>query len=285
MYLLTVWQRKTSLVFSLTLATLSVVAQTTKKPIDPELKILLFSTPHIGLIATPNMTEAAQVTKYNSDRYQMTATPQIGFEAGIRYALHLHTEWSLETGLRFGYAGRNTRYVILKEEFIPQAQYDIVQRGKFAMSNDPYASLPVLLEKRWFTKGRGYWSTALGANLRIHLSQTWEESAMAAQGSTWSYYYSLVFDTETVPKFWVNYNASAGYSWLLKNNNLLSLHLLTNYSPTVFVKGEYRFTLPNNPEESGSYQLKGSFLGLSASYMLTKANKKLKRLQSGQGVK
>jgi hypothetical protein len=266
------------LTLALSIALVSAVAQSKESGINNDFYTLLFSSPHIGLTATPYVTPAAVFTPENTNRYQFSTTAQRGFEAGLHYTSHLAKDWSIVTGIQIGFAGRNTRYVIPKEDLDPQAQHAIHHEGPLARHRDAtYASLPVMLEKRWLKKGKSYWSTALGTNLRIRLVQTLSASAYTVDGSNWREYYRMTF--ERGAGTWINFNAAGGYNRLLKNNHLVSLKLLANYAPSAFVKGTYTFDLPGKPIERGTYRLKGSFIGLSASYTLTNMNKKLRQLQ------
>lgn len=228
---------------------------------------LAFSKSYFGISITPYITPAAEIRKFNSDRYKMNTTPQRGFEAAVLYSLHISPRWLLTTGMQVGYAGSNIRYLVPKEDFNPQPTYDLISERRDSRDRDAnYVSVPLLVEKRWFHKSKHFWKAALGANFRLTMVQTYLFEAINIEGGVEQKFLTIDFEADRGRKPWINYNASVGHGWLLKHNDIISLGLLLNYSPVSFVSGNYRFTLPNKPVESGSYKLKGSFVGLNASY-------------------
>jgi hypothetical protein len=148
--------------------------------------------------------------------------------------------------------------------------------GVFSKSTDAsYTGLQLLFQKRWVTVNRGFWNVDAGINLRysfdnslLYVGTYVPNSSDTLFGTT------LYFGNNQKP--WLNYNLGGGYSWVLKNRNILQANLFANLSFTQFIKGSYRFTVPNKPVEIGTYGVKGSYTGLSVSYILTGVRRKLR---------
>lgn len=86
-------------------------------------------------------------------------------------------------------------------------------------------------------------------------------------------------DNENRP--WLNYHWSGSYGRLLSNNNIIKANLHINFSNTAFMEGEYTFEVPGQTPSTGIYKVKGSYIGIAVSYVFTKTNKTLERMQRG----
>jgi hypothetical protein len=252
------------------------VSGTSKKSIV-ELGNKIFSKNHISISITPYIAEQAAVGRSNTNNYNIHSSSQPGIEAGLNYHLNFNEPYAFIFGIKAGIIGRDVQYRIPKEDFDPPAEKDLFFDGAFSKSMDvSYTSLQLLLQRRWVRAERGYWNIDAGVNLRYSLDNSLLYVGTYVPNSSDTLFGTkLYFGNNRKP--WLNYNLGGGYSWVLKKRNILQVNLHTNLSFIQFVKGSYRFTVPNKPVETGSYGIKGSFIGLSFSYIFTGARKKLQK--------
>jgi len=197
-----------------------------------------------------------------------------GFEAGFSRYSHFDKDYSLLVGLFFGAFARNFNYAIPGAEFNPRSSGDLTSNTAVSREFDFTGSVPILLEKRWIGNKNGFWDLDIGLTIRYtpYVEETedhiWTDSS---NGHHPYLHLQLTINDRKAP--WLNYNVGGGYSWILKNNNLFRTSLVTSLSFTSFVKGTYQFTIRNQPVVEGAYEFKGSYIGLSLSYVLTRSNR------------
>jgi hypothetical protein len=242
---------------------------------DFTFKELLFRGKHIGLTLTPMVISKAIITK-NIDKYDIKSLPQLGFEASLKKYLNFDTSNSLILGFVFGAYGRNLDYLIPKEEFnfAPPWDIDISSNTAASREYDFIIGIPILFQKRWFTKDRRFWNSEAGFTIRYtpNIIET-QEHIFFGQ------FFNMEFITNPKNKIWLTYNLGAGRSFILKNKNIVSVGVEGNLSFTTFAESKkYQFTVPNKPVVEGTYKVKGSYVGLSLSYILTKYKKSLRKI-------
>lgn len=227
-----------------------------------------------GFTLIPLIANKAIITK-NIDKYSIKTSPQIGIEASINNYFYLDKSYSIILGLSFGLYLRNLNYVIPKNELNPQANEDFIWNGRLAKDVNFTLGLPFLFEKKWFLKKKKGVILATGFTLRY--------APVLHEGIYLHWYNTMPFQIELIvnpeERLWVNYNIGVGYSRPLKNKNLFKASLIGNISFTSFEKGNYQFTLPNQPIVEGLYQVKGSYIGLSFSYIVTGTNRILHKIK------
>ena len=235
---------------------------------------VIFVRKHIGFTIIPLFTEKAVITK-NIDKYWIHSTPLAGFEAGFNEYIHLNKNHSIMIGMFLGAFARNFNYAIPGQEFNPPASEYVTTNGAASREFNFTGSIPALFEKRWFKKNNNFWNANIGFTVRYTPKEYFTEDDIW----NWNYvFYHLDFIVNPHRAFWLNYNIGGGYSWILKNKNIFKANLVGNMSFTSFAKGNYQFTLPNQPVIIGNYEVKGSYIGLSFSYVLTGANKILRKI-------
>jgi hypothetical protein len=230
---------------------------------------MIFAKKHVGFTIIPLFTNKANITR-NMDKYWIHSTPLAGFEAGFNKYSHFDKKHSVMVGIFFGAFARNLNYAIPGNEFSPPADGYVTTNGAASREFNFTGSIPILLEKRWFKKNNNFWNADIGFTIRYTPREYFIEDDIW----NWNYiFYHLDFIVNPHKTLWLNYNIGGGYSWILKNENIFKTNLIANISVTSFAKGSYQFTLPNRPIVKGNYEVKGSYVGLSFSYVLTKANK------------
>jgi hypothetical protein len=85
------------------------------------------------------------------------------------------------------------------------------------------------------------------------------------------------FKSNNYNKPWVSFSLGGFKNFTLKNENVITLRLLFEFSWTNFIKGEYVITIPNKPVTRGTYSSTGSCIGLGLQYWFTGANNKFVR--------
>lgn len=229
----------------------------------------LFVNKHIDFTLIPLLTGKASITK-NKDKYQIHSTSLIGFEAGFSYYLHFDNKYSLIAGIFFGAYPRNFNYSVPGNEFIPPVVENLMSNGILSREFNFAGSLPILIEKRWFMKNDKF--IHFDAGLTFKYTTRIYDSFI-----DYDYGYRPFFNMDLIinenKKIWLNYIVRSGYSFKLKNKNLFKTNLILNKSYKAFVTGNYKFNLPNQPLVEGTYKAKGSYIGLSFSYVLTGAKK------------
>jgi len=268
-------KRGTSSLFIFLIFSTQIQSQVnTKKEPDNNLftsNELLFRKGHIGITIIPFVCSKAVITK-SEDTYEIHSTPQFGFEAGFTKYFHIDIAHSIYTGIYFGAYGRNFNYNIAIEEFgSPPGWSDISTNGAASREFNFMGAVPLVFQKRWFSKDKQFWYATAGTTLRYtpYIEENEEHVFFTP-------FFKMHFETNPEKKVWLTYNAAGGYSMVLKNNQILSAGVYVNLSFTSFAKGHYQFTVPNQPIVEGNYEVKGSYIGLSLSYIFTRTNKPFK---------
>jgi hypothetical protein len=239
---------------------------------------LLFRGKHIGLTITPAVISKGIITK-NFDKYDIKSLPQLGFEASLKKYLNFDTSNSLILGFVFGAYGRNLDYLIPKEEFNFPSAWDISSNTAASREYNFIIGVPVLFQKRWFTKNNRFWNSEAGFTIRYTPKIIEDEEHILVSPMSDISFFNMEFITNPKNKIWLTYNLGAGRSFILKNKNIVSVGVAGNLSFTTFAESKkYQFTVPNKPIIEGTYKVKGSYVGLSLSYILTKYKKSLRKI-------
>jgi hypothetical protein len=196
-----------------------------------------------------------------------------GFEAGFTKYSHFNKNHSLLVGLFFGAFGRNFNYSIPGTEFNPPIAGDLTSNTAVSREFNFTGSVPILFEKRWAGNNNGFWDLDIGVTVRYtpYLVETEDHIWTDSNGHHPYFHLQLTINDRKAP--WLNYNVGGGYSWILKNNNLFKTTLITSLCFASYVSGPYQFTVPNQPIVEGTYDFKGSYIGLSLSYVLTRSKR------------
>ncbi|HEV8083709.1 MAG TPA: hypothetical protein VGP55_10925 [Chitinophagaceae bacterium] len=241
---------------------------------------VLYSHSHFSFTISPYIVNKAKAIPL-SGSYHLNSIYMYGFEGGTDYHSRFSRTTSAIIGFHGGLAARNYKLFISKNDFTPNLQYDFIANGALTREYDFYICIPLLYEKRWFTKNNNYWDAFGGINVRFYpapkenvVDQT--EIYQDANGNQ-----SVILELDyalgnnNIP--WLNYNIGGGYTMLLSNNNFLCFNLVANFSNTKLVNGTYTINVDGKPESTGTYSANLSYVGLSFSYILTGANKRMRK--------
>ncbi|HXR85290.1 MAG TPA: hypothetical protein VN722_13335 [Hanamia sp.] len=255
----------------------STVAQKNKL-IKEALSKVLFKGSYFSFYLSPYISQKPKCVK-QSGRYALNASESSGLEAGGNYFINFNENYSLIVGAHAGYSGRNFKLFISKSDFDPNLKDDINFQGRMTKDYSLYLSAPVWFEKRWLKKNNTSWNLDAGINLRFDPDEAY-----------YIYDYGEVdINGQSVPvldmegpvgndlKPWLNYNIGGGYSVFLSNYNFIRINLIANFSATKIVNFNYSIAVDDKPQSTGTYRTNLSYAGLSISYILTGANKRVLR--------
>lgn len=223
----------------------------------------LFTNTNWEFILIPNITQRAVLTHNPMSLYRLDSKPQISGEFGVNSIIPININYSIIIGLHYGITGRNAQYIVPdKEVGIPDN--DIYPfTGPLAREYDvSYFSFPIQIERRYFRNEKRASLLTAGFNVRFAPLNGSSSADMNVMKTT----------IAGNKKAFVNFNLGYGYAFLLKNLNIFKLGLSVNIDPSYIAKGDFTL-ITQSSYDYGNYTVKGSYLGIAASYLLTKARK------------
>jgi hypothetical protein len=140
-------------------------------------------------------------------------------------------------------------------------------------------SIPLILEKEWLLKKKNIIFLQGGVNLRksiMHYFQIYDLYMQNPYGRKVNVTH-MELNINNYRKPWLNCNIGGGYGLQLKNQNLLRIGILANYSLSKPVKGIYQINIPDHPLSEGTYGVTGSYIGIVTSYTIKKGIFKTKK--------
>ena len=246
---------------------------------DIPMRDIIYARSHTGLFLQAGLAQKAVIHK-NTGMYDMTASNQVSFEAGVDRYYNINKSYSVIFGLHGGATGRNFLLYLSKDDFQPPTGFDDFYDGGVSRDMAFYISVPLWLERRWIHNKHSAWNIDLGVNLRFVPADSEEGFAgYIVDNGQWLQDLDMRLHLGNNGKPWLNYNVAGGYSMILKNYNLLKINIVANLSFTKFVNGTYKILVRGQPDTEGTYGVTGTALGLSASYIFTGAKKRMAKTQ------
>lgn len=237
---------------------------------------------YFSFYASYYASQKAKIVK-ESGEYSIKSTEVAGVEGGASFFINFNNNYSIITGIHVGASGRNAGTFISKSEFNPALKKDFNVPLAFGKDYAFYLVAPVWFEKRWVKRNFDHWNADLGINIRYHPGD--DSFGYFGFGEDVNGQAQQVFLMDgwvgNNIKPWLNYNISGGYSWFLSNYNFLRINLIANFSTTKVVNFNYTIDVSGKPQSTGTYSSNLSYIGLSISYILTGANKRLLKLYEG----
>jgi hypothetical protein len=236
----------------------------------------LFSGSYFTFYSSYYASNKAKIVK-ESGEYSIKSTKVAGVEGGANFFINFNKNYSIITGIHAGASGRNLGIFISKSDFDPALKKDLNVPFAFGKDYAFYLSAPVWFEKRWVRPNFNHWNADIGVNIRYHPGDVLFDYFVAEENVNDQTNTVLLMDglVGNNIKPWINYNIAGGYSWFLSNYNFLRLNLIANFSATKIVKFTYSIDVSGKPQSFGTYSSNLSYVGLSLSYILTGANKRL----------
>lgn len=222
------------------------------------------------------LTPRASIQK-TEGTYTVTANAQPVWEAGVDYRTSLSGTLYSIIGFRTTVAGRNAVFDAPVEKINAKDYQRPFPPLKMIEYNVSVAA-PVLLEKAWHLKPYRSVYVQGGVHLRYSLGYESESFGffLTDTARRMIEVFSLDMNSNNGGKPWITYNLGGGYSWRLKNYNVLKAGIVGHLSFSRVVSGTYQVAIPGEPLTMGTYSATGSYVALSVSYGFTR-NKKLLR--------
>ena len=270
---------KSVLIYLTNLICFPSIAQDNK--IDKQINVenIIYKKDHFSFSLIPHIVPKAKITRTDGI-YEFGSSADRGLEVGFNYHVNLKKDLSIIFGLHGGASFRNYKLHVPKEDFSPPLQYDVDDYPKSNREADFYLSAPVFIEKCWVYSKRKTWDVNAGFNIRFYPDDLGEGIIYFIQDANGNNVpaFDLELDVTNDLKPWLDYNIGGGHAWILKNYNIFKLNLLINFSFKNLTRGTYIITVPGKPDTYGTYKGRLSFLGISFNYILTGANKALRKM-------
>ncbi|MEO8853224.1 MAG: hypothetical protein ABI359_05570, partial [Ginsengibacter sp.] len=157
-------------------------------------------------------------------------------------------------------------------DFTPNLGFNVNEDGQLSSEWDFYMSVPIGLEKRWFTKNGSFWNAVAGVNVRYYPIRYYGDILGVNYPDINGDNVGVLEIIDSIGnnlRPWLNYNIGGGHSFLLRNNNYLQCNLLANFSNKKMVDGAYTINVSGKPPSTGTYSANLSYIGLSFSYIFT----------------
>jgi hypothetical protein len=215
--------------------------------------------------------------KQEMGNYPVKTSAYPGILVALRYSINRGLKNSIVTGAEMSIRGYNLKISVNKNDFSPPLKNDFSINSLSSVGM--ILSVPVSYESRFFTRQASYFYSDAGLKLNFSLGYDSESSSVYLPDINNQYKYisgtDLVSNNDQRP--WISFPLSTGYSWLLKNNNLVAFGLSGEISFTKYVNGRYEILVPNK-HTGGRYFATGSYLGLNFRYVFTNANNRIRKV-------
>ncbi len=240
---------------------------------------ILFSGNHFGFDISPLSVFKASTKNLKGDKViRSSATP--GFKTGLVYGINFNKEYSLKLGAEAIIAGRNFEVNFYKDEFSPPLKKDYLLNGLKTFTGDLILGMPISIEKRFLLRKNKYIHAAAGLRMNFSTGGDFDIDQVTVENINNQYIHAAEIDktANNDAKPWISYLVSIGRSYILGNNNILQLSLISNLSFTKYVNGTYQIDIPGKPLSEGTYSSSGAYLGVSLNYVFTNANYRLRKI-------
>lgn len=238
----------------------------------------VFKGNHINLnFAALSYPKARMVNATGTHPVRSANAP--GVLAGISYTINFNQRQSMIFGPEATIAGRNFITSISKNEFSPPLTEDFNLSKWRSLMLVAVFRFPLQYQHRWMYGKTKYLFAEAGASLNYSIGADFYSSSITLQNTSNDFFNAggvdLNENNEQLP--WVSFPINVGHAWLLKNNCVVQLMVCSTVSFTKFVDGSYTIDIPGKPITTGSYSSTGSYIGLSARYVFTNANYRIRK--------
>jgi len=209
-----------------------------------------------------------------SGEYRVTSTPQPASEIGFNLQCDLNDNFFFITGLTGTISGRNAVFDVPIHQINPYSYPDPFPPMKIS-DVDFSATIPLQIEKDWRIEKSKIIYGRVGLNLKYSFGYDEDsyENYLTDTNNQKINVFSLELNSNNHNKPWFTFTIGGGYGWTLRNHNLIKLGLVANISLTKFVSGTYEVNVPGHPLTQGSYDVTGSYVGLSFNYVFVRFQK------------
>jgi hypothetical protein len=239
---------------------------------------LIFKKNHLGISIMHIVGQKSTVTG-SSFPYNQGSNSHSGLQFGLQYQINFGVKHSIITGAMFNMMGRNFTFFIPKESFVPTADADVnYTRSRGSLSAVTNLAVPILFEKRWIIK-KHFFSALAGTELHFNLD-----------GGGGGYIYPTARQNGnfiTIGNIFTNNDedkllqagavVGAGFGYVTKRNNTKTFRLIGKLNFNDRSISSYTLNVQSQPTVFGNIITRGSYIGLSYSYMFINTNKRLSK--------
>ncbi len=207
--------------------------------------------------------------------YPLKSSLQPGFEGGVDYLHNITHTIYYSLGAHLMITGRSVIFPMPALSSNPDAHFETNPEEKDRQF-DPALAIPVLIEKVVpLSRCKSIYCTG-GVQLTLPVSQEYSGFGVSLADSTGQYteVYNQTAQAYNDGKPWLSFKLGAGMNWVLRSQNTLSIGIVAHLSTRNFVQGTYHVSLPGQPETNGILRSNGSYVGIAASYSLTRKFRK-----------
>ena len=203
--------------------------------------------------------------------------PGMGISAG--YHINFGRTYSLQPEIGMVLPGRNFEFSVYKDDFSPPLKQDHHFKGGSTRVNDNIVYLQLSLQRRFFYRKYSFLHAKAGMRLNYSLGADVEFNQVVVENEDDVRVKAAILNVNANngAKPWVSGQFSAGHSWVIANNNILDLSIVSNLSFSDYVSGTYVVHGSAGQLAQGLYRARGSYVGLSVGYIFTNANYRLRR--------
>ena len=227
----------------------------------------------LSITFSSGLCQKAGLRKLDGE-YEISSTPKPFWELGITVQSDLNDNFYFVTGLKGSITARNAIFSAPINEINPNAYPEPFPPLKINDA-DFSATIPLLLEKDWQFKNGKLVFGRVGLNLKYSFGYDEDDydNYLYDTSNQRINVFSLDLNSNNHNKPWLTYHVGGGYGWNLRNHNILKAEIVANLSLTKFVNGTYQINIPGHPSSDGKYGVKGSYLGVSLTYIFCEVQK------------
>ena len=231
-----------------------------------------FKKSNLSVEITASVLPGAKISR-DQGKYKLRSSLQSSYDLGINYLYNVNKNLLISSGLHM-VVGKRNFFANIPSEDLPGFNINGVL---LIEDKELWGSfrVPLLAEKKLHTKKAGVISIKAGINLRYSGLMLDEGVGVHITDQNGQPIYIFNADFQVYKKPWITFLAGISKQFVLRNYNIVSVGLQADISPRYFYKGDYAFTIPNQPITTGEYKISGTSAGLSVQYIFTGANKRL----------
>jgi hypothetical protein len=224
-----------------------------------------------GVSITPNLLKRSSIDN-RGGKYQLGSSPQFGGELLIKYHYGFLPMYRLIFAAGVNWISYDFDYNISKDFFIPPTGVDISSNQALSRYSDVFHLRgQIELERTFIRTIKKSLTVALGASL-LYSPQNYESASgvIVYPGGSSVTFLNREQTNNNNNRPWMNFHIAAGPQWLVGRRHTLQLQGKVNFSPLKFIKGTYYIEVGNEPIETGQYEVSGSYIGLSLTYIFNR---------------
>jgi hypothetical protein len=239
---------------------------------------LVFKGNHVSVGASFFLTSRAH-TEAITGSYPFGSSSMPGACISVDYHINYGRTYSLQPGIGLVLPGRNFELNVYKNDFSPPLKQDYHFKAGSTRVNDNIVYLQLLLQRRFFYREHSFIHTKAGMRLNYSLGADGEFNQVIVENEDDVRLQAAMLNANANNKGkpWLSGELSAGHGWIIANNNILDLSIVSNISFTNYISGIYVVNGSAGVLAQGLYRARGSYVGIFLGYIFTNANYRLQK--------